>query len=81
MDLDDCEFTPPLDVARQPLNDYPNWTQVIRVESVGEDSLANTRLDTPFEPTARVTVTIRRSGAQVYTMSWIASAPKPPLTK
>jgi hypothetical protein len=78
MDLDDCEFSPPLDVGRQPLAQYAGWSQVVRVETVAEDNLATVRLDTAFEPTARVSVTILRNGTKVYTLSWLATAPKPP---
>jgi type II secretory pathway pseudopilin PulG len=76
MDLDDCEFSPPLDVRRQPIADYANWKQVVRVETVAEDFVASVRPDTTDEPTARVTVTIQRNGVNVYSMSWLVVAPK-----
>jgi Tfp pilus assembly protein PilV len=78
MDLDDCEFTPPLDVGRQPLTEYAGWKQVVRVETVAEENLATVRLDTAFEPTARVTVTILRNDVKVYSMGWLMTAPKAP---
>ena len=76
-DLDGCEFSPPLDVRRQPIASYVNWKQVIRVDTVDPNNvkLALTTKDAR-EVTARVTVTIQHQNADVYTMSWLAVAPK-----
>jgi hypothetical protein len=76
-DLDGCTFSPPLDVRRQPIASYVNWKQKIRVDTVDPNNvkLALGTKD-PREVTARVTVTIEHAGADVYTMSWLAVAPK-----
>lgn len=77
LDLDGASFSPPLDVRRQPMPAYANWTQRVKVESVGEDCVSSTRPSTTTEPTARVTVTILRNNKQVYQTSWLAVAPSP----
>jgi len=74
LDLDNCSFSPPLDVNRLGMDQYANWRQVVSVESVSEDNLASVRSDTTAEPTARVTVQIMHNGAEVYRMSWLAVA-------
>jgi hypothetical protein len=76
LDLDDCEFSPPLDVRRDPNNNYADWKQVVRVETVAHDYLASVRPDTTLEPTVRLTVTILRNGCDVYTTSSLVAAPK-----
>ena len=76
-DLDGCIFSPPLDVRRQPITAYVNWKQKVDVRTVDPNNV-KTALGTrdPREVTARVTVTIEHAGADVYTMSWLAVAPK-----
>ena len=76
-DLDGCQFMPPIDVKRQSINNYVNWKQVVKVETVDPNNVkfAPGTKD-PLEVTARVTVTIEHSGVPVYTMSWLAVAPK-----
>ena len=77
LDLDGQTFSPPLDVRRQPMTGYANWSQKVDVETVADDSVASVRPDTTSEPTARVTVTILHNGKQVYQTSWLAVAPSP----
>ena len=76
-DLDGCTFSPPLDVRKLPITAYVNWKQKVRVDTVDPNNvkLALGTKD-PREVTARVTVTIEHAGADVYTMSWLAVAPK-----
>ena len=76
-DLDGKVYSPPLDVRRQPIASYVNWKQKIQVHTVDPNNvkLALGTKD-PREVTARVTVIIEHAGADVYTMSWLAVAPK-----
>jgi Tfp pilus assembly protein PilV len=74
LDLDDTEFSPPIDVGRKPLNEYTGWKQVVKVESVDENWVNKTVPDTTAQPTAWVTVTVKRYNQPVYTMSWLAVA-------
>ena len=76
MDLDGAVFSPPLDARRQPISGYPGWSQEVQVESVSRDSVTEAVADTMSEPTARVTVTIKRNGTRVYSTSWLAVARK-----
>lgn len=77
LDLDGKSFTPPIDVRRQSMSQFSNWTQSIAVQSVPDDQLTSSSVNTVSEPTARVTVTIKHNNKQVYQMSWIAVAPNP----
>jgi hypothetical protein len=76
LDLDGCEFSPPLDCGRQKIPGYGNWKQKIKVETVLPGNLNAPVANNPKEPTARVTVTIERANAKVYSLSWIASKRK-----
>jgi hypothetical protein len=75
LDLDGKTFSPPLDARRLPISLYANWSQVVQVQSVANDSLTSVRPDTTSEPTAKVTVSILHNGRQVYQSSWVAVAP------
>jgi hypothetical protein len=76
MDLDGADFSPPIDSRRLPIGGYPGWRQVVDVESVSRDKVTEVVADTTGEPTARVTVAVKRSGATVYRTSWLVVAPK-----
>lgn len=67
-DLFDLEATP------STVAGMPGWTQVVNVSYVDRNRLSLSVPDTQEEPTARVTVTIRHAGNDVYKMSWIAAA-------
>ena len=70
-------FSPPLDVKRQSIQSHKGWAQWVKVESVSEGWVGGPALpDTTTFPTARVTVRIFRNDNPVYTMSWLAVAPK-----
>src|SRR3954454_21108038 len=43
-DLDNCTFSPPIDVRKQPINEYANWKQVVRVQSVPNGNVAGAPL-------------------------------------
>ena len=77
-DLDGCTFQPPLDAGRQKIDVMSNWAQVIKVETVAEDTLSSTRPNDPTAPVAKVTVRIMHNGKEVYRTRWIAAAPTPP---
>ncbi len=77
LDLDDCTFSPPLDVRRQPISAYSNWSQVVTVQSVAQDNLTSVRPDTMAEATARVTCVIKHNNDEVYQLSWLVVAPNP----
>lgn len=70
------KFKPPLNVGRQPIPEYSNWEQWVKVETVSENNVSQILTHDPRSPTARVTVKIIRGGTEVYKMSWLAVAPK-----
>jgi hypothetical protein len=76
-DLDGESWSPPRDVRRQEILGYGNWRQIIKVDTVDpNDVKSDPRPKNPLEVTARITVTVQRAGTDVYTMSWLAVAPK-----
>ena len=77
LDLDGKSFSPPIDVRRQSMSQYTNWTQSVTVQSVTDDQVNSLTARTTAEPTARVTVTISHNGKTVYQTSWVATAPSP----
>jgi hypothetical protein len=77
LDLGGKTFNPPLDVQRNSIANYANWTQQVSVKTVGGDQLTSVRPNTVAEPTALVTVTILHNNKAVYQMSWVAVAPSP----
>jgi len=70
------KFQPPLDVRRDPITNYKDWAQWVKVETVSANAVATVLPHDPTSPTARVTVKIMRNGTEVYRMSWLAVAPK-----
>ena len=76
-DLDGLTFRPPLNGRRQPIEEYPGWSQAITVDTVAEGNLTSVLAKDPVAPTARVTVRILRNGREVYRRSWLAVAPAP----
>jgi len=77
-DLDGCTFQPPLDVRRQKIDSLPGWAQVVKVETVAEDTISSTRPSDPTLPMVKVTVRITHNNREVYRTRWIVSAPTPP---
>jgi prepilin-type N-terminal cleavage/methylation domain-containing protein len=75
-DLFDLEGThnQPLDANLRPIPNMNGWQQVVDVTYVDEHLLTSAVPDHQVEPTARVTVTVNRSGRFVYQTSWIATA-------
>lgn len=71
------QFSPPLDVRRNPIDTYASWAQWVKVETVSPDSVYSLLPHDADAPTARVTVKIMRNGNETYRMSWLAVAPKP----
>lgn len=74
-DLNGDTYSPPLDVTRHPLSGFANWGQQVTVQSVQPDTLTASRPNSVTLPTARVTVVITHHGKNVYTASWIVTAP------
>ena len=70
------KFQPPLDVGKKPINEYGNWAQWVKVETVDPNNVTMVLLQDPKCPTARVTVKVLRNGNVVYKMSWLTVAPK-----
>ena len=75
-DLFDLEGThsPAVDATLTTIPGMPGWSQVVDVSYVDVDRLTITVPDSQYEPTARVTVTVRRNGKDVYSTNWIAAA-------
>ena len=69
-------FSPPIDVRRDAISNYPGWAQWVKVETVSANSVSTVLPHDPTSPTARVTVKIMRNDTEVYRMSWLAVAPK-----
>ncbi len=71
-DFHNAVFSPPIDARRQTLDDYPNWSQAITVETINPLDLD---ASTPVEPGTtemnRVTVRIRQNGREIHRQSWI----------
>src|SRR3954453_21798086 len=57
LDLNGKTFNPPIDVRRQNMTNYSNWTQTVTAQTVGDAAVNSVRPNTASEPTARVTVT------------------------
>jgi hypothetical protein len=76
-DLDGQTFSPPINGRRQPIADYPGWSQAVTVDTVAEHNLTSILVKDPKAPVARVTVKILRNGREVYRRSWNAVAPNP----
>jgi prepilin-type N-terminal cleavage/methylation domain-containing protein len=70
------KFQPPLDVRRDPISNYKDWAQWVKVETVSANAVATVLPHDATSPTARVTVKIMRNNTEVYRMSWLAVAPK-----
>ncbi|MDB5303075.1 MAG: Tfp pilus assembly protein PilV [Phycisphaerales bacterium] len=71
-------YSPPLDVKRNPISTYPNWSQSVTVQTVAANNVNSARPNDITVPTAKVTVTIKHAGHFVYQTSWLAMAPDPP---
>jgi len=78
LDLDGDTYSPPLDCRRQPIAAYATWSQAVAVQTVAADNVASVRPNDLTVPMARVTVTIRHNGKNVYATSWLVAAPNPP---
>ena len=75
-DMNGDTYSPPLDVRRNPISAYANWAQKVTVQSVDPTNLTAVRPNDPVNlPTARITVTILHNNRQVYTASWLVTAP------
>jgi Tfp pilus assembly protein PilV len=76
-DLDGQTFSPPLDVSRQPMAGYSNWSQKVTVQTVAADQVNSVRPNSISIPTAKVTVQILRNNKIVHQTSWLVVGPSP----
>jgi type II secretory pathway pseudopilin PulG len=69
-DLDGAVFSPPINARRQVVPNISDWKQTVRVDSVDPGAVTGA---VPSGSTAvyRVTVTISRSGQNVYSANWL----------
>ena len=67
-------YSPAVDAKLSAVTSLTGWSQVVDVSYVDENLLTSAVPDTQYEPTARVTVSVRRNGQQVYRTSWLAAA-------
>jgi type II secretory pathway pseudopilin PulG len=73
-DMSGDSYSPPLDVTRNTITGYGNWTQKVTVQSVDPTSLTSVRPNSVSLPTARVTVIILHNAKQVYQTSFMVVA-------
>ena len=82
-DMNGDSYSPPLDVTRQPINSYSNWSQNVTINTVDPTNVTAVRPNNnntdptqgPVYPTARLTVVIMHNGHAVYQTSWLITAP------
>jgi type II secretory pathway pseudopilin PulG len=74
-DMNGDTYSPPLDVRRNPITLYSNWSQVVTINSVDPTNLTAVRPNSTSLPTARLTVQILHHGKSVYQTSWLIAAP------
>src|SRR5688572_21430839 len=67
-------YSPAVDAKLSAVSALSGWSQVVDVSYVDENLLTSSVPDTQYEPTARVTVSVRRNGQQVYRTTWLAAA-------
>src|SRR5688572_14180125 len=65
---------PAVDGELATLEGMAGWSQVVDVSYVNPNLLTADVPDEQDEPTARITVTVRRNGTAVYTTSWLVAA-------
>ncbi|HWE92867.1 MAG TPA: prepilin-type N-terminal cleavage/methylation domain-containing protein [Tepidisphaeraceae bacterium] len=71
-------YSPPLDVKRNAISSYPNWSQSVTVQTAAANQVNSARPNDITVPTAKVTVTIKHNGHFVYQTSWLEMAADPP---
>lgn len=77
-DLNGNSYSPPLDIRKNAINTYSNWSQVVTVNSVDQTNLTAIRpngVPPTGQPTARLTVVISHHGKAVYQASWLIAVP------
>jgi Tfp pilus assembly protein PilV len=75
-DLFDLEatYSPAVDSRLQAVSSISGWSQVVDVTYVDDNNLKIAVADNQYQPTARVSVTVRRNNKDVYRTSWLAAA-------
>ena len=74
-DMNGDTYSPPLDVRRNPIASYANWSQKVTVTSVDPTNLTAVRPNSTTLATAKMTVVIFHNNKAVYTASWLITAP------
>lgn len=74
-DMNGDTYSPPLDVRRNPISAYANWSQNVTINTVDPTNVTALRPNDPTVPTARVSVVITHNGATLYQVSWLITAP------
>jgi type II secretory pathway pseudopilin PulG len=74
-DMNGDTYSPPLDVRRNPISIYANWSQQVTINTVDPNSVSGVRPNDPTIPTAKVAVVIRHNTKVVYQASWLVTAP------
>lgn len=69
-------YSPPVDSRGVALADMPDWTQVVKVESV-DPNLLTTPLPNDTPQAVRMTATINRNGRKVCDLTWFSFAGSP----
>jgi prepilin-type N-terminal cleavage/methylation domain-containing protein len=72
-DLNGDTYSPPLDVRRNPIAGYSNWSQSVTVQTVDPNNVSAARPNDATQPTARVTVVITHNNKKVYQGSWLVT--------
>jgi type II secretory pathway pseudopilin PulG len=76
MTLNNLSYQPPVDAKKITITDssLAQWRQQVTVNYLDRHLITSTVPNTQIEPAARITVTVSRNGAPVYTTSWLAAA-------
>jgi hypothetical protein len=67
-------YSPAVDSRLQAVSSISGWSQVVDVSFVDDNNLTISVPDNQYQPTTRVTVTVRRNNKDVYRSSWLAAA-------
>ena len=73
-DLDGQTLKPPMDARRETLTEYPNWKQVITVDTVLPQNIAQTTTD-GAQPVNRITVAVFKGDREICRVAWLRTLP------
>jgi len=74
-DMNGDTYSPPLDIRRNSISGYSNWSQKVTIQSVDPQNLDALRPNSVALPTARLTVLIVHGTRTVYKATWLIAAP------